>query len=259
MIPRTHNFPGFPDGVSGEELLDRMREQVAGYGAVLRQATAETLSATPDGFAVTVDGSDLGARRVILTTGVQDKGTAIPDVRAATLNGSVRWCPVCDGYEVIDQKIALLAHAANGPSHARFLRTYTRELTLFASPLEAVGDAAREQLARDGVELVSTPVRDVLPMPDGRVAVRQANGDERIFDTLYPLLGHEPRSELALRMGAQCDESGDLLVDGHQQTSIAGLYAAGDLVRALNQMTVGVAHAATAATAVHNALDRNPR
>src|SRR3546814_17778221 len=68
---------------------------------------------------------------------------------------------------------------------------------------------------------------------------------------LYPMLGCTAQSKLATRLGARCDDKGELLVDDHQRTTVPGLYAAGDLVKALNQMSVGMAHAAIAATTTH--------
>lgn len=258
MISKTHNFPGFPDGISGRDLLSRLREQARKYGAVLQQGSVDTLSTAADGFTATMGRRRIFAAKVILTTGVQDKGSGIPDIRTATLNGSVRWCPICDGYEAIDQDVALLASVRDGLSHALFLRTYTRKLTFFAVPHnEEFSDSEREEMARANIRLVSKPIRDILPTPEGKVLVRLTTGDEYSFDTLYPMLGCETRSQFATRLGARCDESGNLVVDAYQQTSVTGLYAAGDVVNALNQMAVGTAHAATAATAVHNSLERN--
>jgi thioredoxin reductase (NADPH) len=92
-----------------------------------------------------------------------------------------------------------------------------------------------------------------------RVALRFADGATREFDTLYPMLGCKVQAELARQLGAACDESGDLLVDAHQCTSVPGLYAIGDVVSDINQISVGAGHAAIAATAIHNKLPRNAR
>ena len=85
------------------------------------------------------------------------------------------------------------------------------------------------------------------------------DGERLVFDTLYPVLGSDAQTGLALALGAKCDDNRELIVDRHQQTSVDGLYAIGDLVSALNQISVAVGHAAIAATAVHNRLPRNPR
>lgn len=260
MIPITHNFPGFPDGVSGQDLLRRLRRQAEKYGARLQRGTVDSLSVVDDGFIATVGKRRIFAAKVILTTGVVDKDAGIPDVRTATLNGSLRWCPVCDGHEVMNLDVALLASAKDGPGHALFLRTYSRHVTLLLMPHDREpSTSARQDMARAGIRLIEAPVRDIEPAKTGKTLIRLHTGDEYLFDTLYPMLGHEARSQLAVGLGAECDESGDLIVDAHQQTTIPGLYAAGDLVKALNQMAVGTAHAAIAATAAHNTLKTNFR
>ena len=70
------------------------------------------------------------------------------------------------------------------------------------------------------------------------------------------MLGENPRSELATRMGARCNKDGKLIVDRHRRTTIAGLYAAGDVVDELNQISVAMGHAAIATTDIHNQLNR---
>ena len=92
-----------------------------------------------------------------------------------------------------------------------------------------------------------------------QIAIEFQDASESSFDTLYPMLGFDAQSGFATQLGAQCDENRELLVDAHQETTVPGLYAAGDMVKALNQMAVGMGHAATAATAIHNALGHNPR
>ena len=83
--------------------------------------------------------------------------------------------------------------------------------------------------------------------------------DSQDFDTLYPVLGADAQSHLATALGARVDDNRELIVDDQQQTSVDGLYAIGDIVSALNQISVAVGHAAIAATAIHNRLPRNFR
>jgi thioredoxin reductase (NADPH) len=85
------------------------------------------------------------------------------------------------------------------------------------------------------------------------------SGADAHFDTLYPMQGSSAHCELAVCLGAQRTDGGDIVVDAHQQTSVPGLYAIGDVVNALNQISVGLGHAAIAATAVHNRLPDNLR
>jgi thioredoxin reductase (NADPH) len=81
-----------------------------------------------------------------------------------------------------------------------------------------------------------------------------ADGQALAFDTLYPALGLTHATQLATRLGARASATGELEVDEHLQTSVPGLYAAGDVVAGLNQINVAAGHAAIAATAIHNCL-----
>jgi len=107
------------------------------------------------------------------------------------------------------------------------------------------------------IRLIDDCVEALRPCPTGIELVTR-NGDVHHFDIIYPNLGARVRSELATGLGAACDEQGALIVDDRQQTSVAGLYALGDVVTGLKQMSVAVGQAAQAATAVHNSLESNP-
>ncbi|WP_292646803.1 FAD-dependent oxidoreductase, partial [Mesorhizobium sp.] len=97
----------------------------------------------------------------------------------------------------------------------------------------------------------------LLLRPDGFEIV-MANGDpSRTVDVIYPCMGCDVRSELAAAVGADCDEEGYIRIGDHLETTIAGLYAIGDVASALNQIGVGFGHAALAATHVHNELSQN--
>jgi thioredoxin reductase (NADPH) len=259
LIPRTHNYPGFPEGISGLDLLARLRRQAARHGVRPQAGTVRALARREGPFEARVDDEPVTARTVILATGVVDERPPVGDLRAATLAGRVRWCPICDGYEVTDRDVGLIASGREGVRHALFLRTYTRALTLIAQPDAPLDDEGREALARAGVRLVEGAVAEIHDRERGRVEVRLAGGGLHAFDTLYPMVGCQARTELVRHLNLRTNDDGELDVDAHQRTSVPGLYAAGDVVNALNQMAVGTAQAATAATAIHNALENNFR
>ena len=260
LIPVSHNYPGFPQGVSGNELLRRLREQARRYGVEILRGTAHSLARLHPGFQLKADQRPIGAKTVLLASGVLDRKPAIPDMREATLAGAVRWCPICDGYEVQDQRVGLISPPAEGYRHALFLRTYTRELKWFVQgDADEISNAELAVLAELDIELVRSPITEIRPLPGPQVILSTQAGKPYRVDTLYPMVGCQPRVELLDGLGTRQDEFQQLWVDEHQQTSVAGLYAAGDVVHALNQMSVGAAHAATAATAIHRALPRNYR
>ena len=259
LIPLTHNFPAWPQGVSGERLLARLREQALAHEAKFEAARVECLQRDGEGFVAIAGEARWRARNVILATGIVDRHPDWPGLREATLEGLLRWCPICDGFEMLDKEIALVTAAASGLGHAKFLRTFSSRVTLVAlSDQEGLDAQGVAELEAAGIELEARPLLGFEPR-GRRVALRFADGGAREFDAVYPMLGCKVQAELATQLGAQVDESGDLLVDAHQCTSVPGLYAIGDVVSDINQISVGTGHAAIAATAIHNRLARNFR
>jgi thioredoxin reductase (NADPH) len=260
LIPISHNYPGFPEGIAGIELLDRLRKQLSHYEVCVQAATVRSMSKGSGHFVLDMDGQKLSASTVILATGVVDQKPDLPNWREATRSGAVRWCPICDGYEASDQHIALLANAQDGYKHALFLRTYTSRITLLVQGNGKSMDAdQRGHLADAGIRVVTDSIVDIQTAPDHGVMIEIGSGVKLQFDTLYPMVGCAPRIELLKTIEVRTDENQLLWVDEHQCTSVPGLYAAGDVVHALNQMSVGTAHATTAATAAHHALPKNYR
>ena len=257
-IPKSHNCPGFPFGVAGTELLDKLRAQATGYGAEIVQGCIARLEPVGDGFIATAeDGTRWTARYVIIATGIVDKMPAMPGLEAAIDRNVVRMCAVCDGYEASDDHIAVYAPVDVAIRHALFLRTFSRSVAAVRSePGEPTEDnAARAREANVSVLPVATRLEH-----DGTCCVFHLEDDSvHRFDTVYPVLGCTAQSSLATALGARVDENGELRVDASQQTNVDGLYAIGDIVSALNQISVGVGHAAIAATAVHNRLPPNFR
>jgi len=177
------------------------------------------------------------------------------NLREAIDAGAIRLCPICDGHEVIDRAVAVYGPARRALSHALFMRTFTDRLALIVphgdEPLDPGG---RQALERAGIEYAESPVCEIELGDDRHAHVRLEDGRRIEFATVYPSLGCRQRSDLAIAVGARANGQGEIEVDAHQRTSVPGLYAAGDVVAALNQLSVAVGHAATAATAIHNAL-----
>jgi len=259
LIPSTHNFPAWPQGVSGRKLLARLREQALAHGAEIVEARVECLQRDGREFVAIAGERRWRARSVVLATGIVDRHPDWPGLAEATLAGQLRWCPICDGFEMLDKDIALVTAAGSGLGHAKFLRAYSRSVTLVAlSDEEGLDAEGIADLEAHGIELEARPLLGFEPR-GARVALKFADGASREFDAVYPMLGCKVQAELATQLGARCDESGDLLVDAHQCTSVPGLYAIGDVVSDINQISVGTGHAAIAATAIHNRLERNYR
>jgi thioredoxin reductase (NADPH) len=258
-IPRSHNLPGFPEGVEGPALLDNMRAQARLYGAVMEKGVIEALHRRDDGlFRADMDALSVAASTVILATGVTENKPPVAHVADAVKAGLIRTCPICDGYETIGKHIAVLGAGEHAANEALFLRTYTNRLSLLLTPADIanLSQDIRSALAEAGIKLSPIVIGSVTLDEDGVTATSADDGRRLQFDAIYTAYGTTPQTQLARNVGARMDEAGRLFVSEHQETSIEGLFAAGDLVRGLNQISVANGEAAVAATAIHNRLPK---
>ncbi|WP_428390948.1 NAD(P)/FAD-dependent oxidoreductase [Lichenicoccus sp.] len=255
-IPVSHNHAGFPEGIHGTDLRARMSAQARKYGAPIHAGTVTDLHRTPEGlFAARVDDREILARTVLLATGVIDEEPKLPGIYQAVQRGLTRHCGICDAYEVIDHRIAVLGHGSSGLGEALFLRTYTANITLFSLGRELdLSPDEQQRAAEAGIVLIEEPVTEVVVEDDQIRALRLRSCDCHEFDTLYSALGSTARSSLATNLGAAAGKDGCLIVDRHQRSSVDGLFVAGDVALGLDQISVAMGEAAVAATAIHNRL-----
>jgi len=258
LIPDSHNYPGFKD-ISGTELLRRLRDQASLYGARLEKGYVAELARAPNGiFTAKAGVNEIRARFVLLATGLVDESPRTEGLVTRGYAGAVRYCPICDGYEAMDSRVGVLGKLDDAAKKALFLRTYTRDVTVFPTDAHLVRRTATRRALEDvGIKLLGSPVR--VEEFDDKVIVTVDTGIEHQLDVLYPALGCQVRSDLATVLGAACNNLGNLHVDSHQRTTIDGLYGAGDVVTDLHQLSVATAHAAIAATDIHNRLGPNMR
>lgn len=254
-ISRTRNHAGFPEGIAGPELLDRMRRQAAAYGAVVETGEVTAIAREGSEFVVTTPAGDRRARAVLLATGVVNHrphmSAALHDEALAT--GLLRYCPICDAYEVTDARVGVIGTGERGAKEAIFLRGYTGDVTLIApDAAHDLADDRRQQLAGAGITLVDGPA-GAFAIDGATLRVGTAVGP-LAFASVYPALGSAIRSELAVTIGAEASEDGCLMVDAHQRTSVPGLYAAGDVVLGLDQISHAMGEGGVAATTIRNDL-----
>jgi thioredoxin reductase (NADPH) len=256
LIPESHNYPGFR-GIGGPDLLRRLRDQAVSYGAMLEQGRVSALTGDQDSvFIAECDDRQIRARFVLLASGLVDEAPQIEGLTDGVYSGVIRFCPVCDGFEAMDRCIGVVGNMESAGKKALFLRTYSRQISVFSTD-DQQSSPLSDNLRESGIAILGRPVRVV--RSGEKVTVIVADGGRHDLDVLYPALGCNVRSELATQLGALCSDEGNLQVDGHQQTTVPGLYAAGDVVTDLHQLSVATGHAAVAATAIHNKLPRNFR
>jgi thioredoxin reductase (NADPH) len=260
LIPVTHNFPGFPDGIRGHELLDNLRCQLGKYGGHVTEGEVSSLRREGDLFVAQYEGGELRARTVLVATGIADAGLPVENWREAVSAGAVRLCPVCDGFDVLDKRIAIVSSAQRPVWHALFMRTFSASVTLFEREKDfALNEEQRRRLQDAKVRYVLSPLRGITMNDAMKPVLHTEDGESYQFDVVYPMLGETARSELAVALGATAADCMELEVDAHQRTSVPGLYAVGDVVQGLNQISVAAGQAAIAATRIHNLLPRRFR
>jgi thioredoxin reductase (NADPH) len=171
----------------------------------------------------------------------------------ALSRGLIRYCPICDGYEVTDKKIGVIGSDSHGVAEALFLRSYTADVTLIA-PDKAMRLKPEDQrkLKEAGIECVDGPAQAVA-IPNGCIVVDTAEG-HYTFDSIYPALGSDTHTQLAEMLGADLSPESNIKVDRHQRTNVPGLYAAGDVVIGLDQISHAMGEGGVAATTMRNDL-----
>ena len=255
LIPCTHNHAGYPEGISGKDLLARMAEQAEKYGAVRELSEVTALRAAETGFVARVGERDYPARAILLATGVVNHRPEMDETlhAEALARGLLRYCPICDGYEVTDKRVGVIGTGDKGKNEAIFLRGYTADVTLIAPEAEHdLPDELAAELDEAGVKRIDGPCGNYA-IEGNQLAFDTAHG-RFAFDSVYPALGSRIRSGLAIQAGVRAAEDGCLEVDGHQRTSVPGLFAAGDVTKGLDQISHAMGEAGVAATTIRNML-----
>lgn len=256
-IPRSHNHPAFPSGINGDDLLRRMHMQCAEFGVPISTGRVEEAHREKAGFALAQGDRVFRAPFVVLATGVRDRLPPVPDAIAHVRDGTIRQCPICDAYEVIGRRLAVIGALPCSAGEALFLTSYTDDITLVTlAEAPEWGEEDRARLESHGIRIETRAVA-AITAENGRGAyLRFADGSVLSVDALYSGLGIEPRCRVAVALGVALDSEGRVPTDQKMHTSVEGCYAIGDLVTGLNQIGVAMAQGEIAAVDIHNALRR---
>jgi thioredoxin reductase len=242
------------DGTPPAELLRIARAQLAPYSTVeLREGRVVSAGGVAGGFlARLADGTELRARRLLLAVGVRDE---LPEIEglAALWGRGVLHCPYCHGWEVRDEPLALLASGAVAMEMAPLLLQWSRDLLLCTGGGAGLAPEDRAALTGRGVRIVDTPVRRLegtetlerIVFADGRVEPRRA---------LFLRPTQAVASDLVRQLGCEPTDLGHVRVGADHQTSVAGVYAAGDATTPLQQIVVAAASGALAAMMINRDL-----
>ena len=233
----VENFPGFPEGVMGPDLMDNLRKQAARFGAKLITDDIVSMNLAGD-IKVLEDGSGnvLQAKAVILATGSAYKEIGLENEKRLSGRG-VSWCATCDGFFFRDLNIAVVGGGDSAMEEANFLTRFASKVTVIhrRDSLRASKIMAERAMANPKIEFLwNTEVIDVLGEQKVNALklrnLETGEESEREFSALFVAIGHNPRSELLVG-SVDLDDEGYVKVDGRStRTNLRGVFACGDLV-----------------------------
>jgi len=233
----VENFPGFPDGILGPELMDNLRKQAERFGAEFVTDDATEVALEGPIKSVWVDKSEYRARAVILSTGSAWRPLNVPGEQELLGHG-VSSCATCDGFFFRGQHIAVIGGGDSAMEEATFLTRFAESVTIVhrRDEFRASKIMAERALSHEKIKVAwNTVVTEVLD-GGGKVSgvrVRDlTTGEERTLDItgLFVAIGHDPRSEL-FRGQVELDDEGYVKVKSPTtHTNLEGVFAAGDLV-----------------------------
>ena len=233
----VENFPGFPEGIMGPDLMDNLRAQAERFGAELvADDVVEVQLSGPEKTVVTGNGETHRARAVILATGSAYRELGLPNEKRLSGRG-VSWCATCDGFFFRDQDIAVIGGGDSAIEEATFLTRFARSVTVLHRRDSLRASKIMQQRAFADPKLSfawNTAVVDVLG-EDKMTGLRvqdTVTGEERDLAVtgMFVAIGHDPRVEL-FRDQIELDAEGYVAVHGRtSKTSLPGVFACGDVV-----------------------------
>lgn len=247
------------DGTPPEELRRIGYEQLRPYTSVATQEE-QVLSARPDGqsFAVTTaSGATHRARMLLLATGVHDELPAIPGL-AERWGRQVLHCPYCHGWEVRERRLAVLANATLAAEYALSIRGWSDDVTLLTNGPAELSDDERNRLARHHIAIDERVIAHLADSPEEMLRVEFTDGSLSDYAALFHRTRQRQASNLAQQLGCTLDTPIPgielIRVDGSGQTTIPGVYAAGDAVTMMQQAIVAASAGLITAAAINRAL-----
>lgn len=232
----VENYPGFPEGISGQELGELMSKQAEKAGAEIRTlAPVESIQPHENGFVLQVENKELYARTVILATGAVPRRLGVPG-EAELAGRGVSWCATCDGPLFRDKVVAVVGGGDSATQEALYLAKIAREVHLIhrRDQLRATPILSEQCFAHPMITMHLSYVVEEIIGQEGRVTgVRlrsRKDGSELLLavDGVFEFVGTDPQSALVADL-CERDENGFVKVDREGRTSRPGLYAAGDV------------------------------
>lgn len=241
------NYPGFPEGISGNELVMRLVRHAERFGTVIKvgQSVME-MELCGKTKVIKTPTEEFRSKAVIIATGLSQKKLGVPGEEKLVGRG-VSYCATCDGFFFRGKKVAVVGSDEDALYDLKYLSSLTKNLLWI--PNTPVDDEKRENVEKLGAEILDGRVVEVLG--ENRltgVKIKFEGREERIvnLDGLFLALGFTPISDLAKSAGLKITKEGYIIVNENMETNFNGVYAAGDCTGRSHQIIVAVGQGATA-------------
>jgi thioredoxin reductase (NADPH) len=236
ITTEVENFPGFPDGVQGPELMDRFRKQAERFGARLHTVDVDRVDFSQHPFRLWVGADEYLAEAVIVATGASAKWLDVPGEQRLTGRG-VSACATCDGFFFRDKRLVVVGGGDSAMEEALFLTKFASRVTIVhrRDEFRASKIMAARALEHPKIDVIWNAVVKEIHGEDGVTGVTledTVTGETRLFETdgVFVAIGHTPNTKL-FEGQLELDANGYIVLeDGvSTRTSVEGVFAAGDV------------------------------
>ncbi len=262
---RVENYPGFPEGISGFELVDKMKAQAENFGLEIRTEEVMKLELKDDRRILTTNKGDLETKAVILTPGAAWKRLGV-DGEEALIGKGVSYCATCDGPFYRDQDVAVIGGGDTAMEEAIFLTRFASTIKVIhrRDALRAIKLLQERAFAEEKIEFIWDTVPTKILGGDGVEGIELKNVKTGEFSRkevqgVFIFIGTIPNTDF-LRGIIELDENGFIKTDDNMQTSAPGVFAAGDVrAKLFRQISTAVGEGAAASYSVEKYLESLPR
>ncbi len=236
LTTAVENFPGFPEGILGPDLIRGMRDQAARFGATFRSGTVDAAELGRRPFTVTVEGEAIRCQALIIATGASARLLGLESERILLGHG-VSTCATCDGFFFQDQEVIIVGGGDSALEEALFLTKFAKRVTLVhrRDKLRASKIMQDKVFANPKIDFAWDSIpEEILDAAQGKVTavrlrnVKTAAVTERPVDGVFVAIGHVPNTAV-FRGQLEMDEAGYLKTHDGSKTSVPGVFAAGDV------------------------------